>query len=398
MEWKPKDANLDESQRIIIKECLAAIRAVKAVHKIPWISGFAGNGKSVVLVHTMEQLADLESDSSIAFVTYTHALKDLVRHSLLPRHRNRIYVQTHTTFISDKKNYDYVFLDEVQDISEKHLEKIRDLSGSLVLAGDFAQSIYPANDPISLDSLKRSFKVQEHRLLKMFRLTKRLAEIVIKLLPKGLFTQGEPSLLTEEVPPRLFSFDDSDEEYAWLWREACLYAKTRSPAVILFPFKKDIESFLNFVSNSEKIGNVPRISKRNPYKKGQTSSDPYEDINNFFSSANLETLIQVLGSGSGSDGLDAASRRKVVFVMTYHSVKGLDFDTVFVPSLDFGKKLYPGAEALSKDENLENKLLFVALTRSRRNLFMSFSGSRPHKLIQDLGLKSISVNNEDINY
>lgn len=395
MEWKPKDANLDESQRFIIKECLTAIRSMNGVHRIPWVSGFAGNGKSVVLVHTMEQLADLEADASIAFITYTHALKDLVHHSLLPRHRNRIQVQTHTTFISDKKKYDYVFLDEVQDISEKHLDKIRDFSGSMVLAGDFAQSIYPANDPISVDELKKSFKVQEHRLLKMFRLTKRLAEIVIKLLPKGLFTQGEPSLLAEEVPPRLFSFNDRDDEYAWLWKEACLYAKTRSPAVILFPFKKDIESFLNFVGNSEGIGNVPG---RKAYKRGQGSSDPYEDINNFFNSANLESLIQVLGSGSGSAGLEAASKRKVVFVITYHSAKGLDFDTVFVPSLDFGKKLYPGMEALSMDENLENKLLFVALTRSRKNLFMSFSGSKPHHLVQNLGLKQISIDNEDTNY
>lgn len=109
MEWKPKDANLDESQRIIIKECLASIRNENTVHKIPWVSGFAGNGKSVVLVHTMEQLADLESSASIAFVTYTHALKDLVHHSLLPRHRNRIQVQTHTNFISEKKNMTMYF-------------------------------------------------------------------------------------------------------------------------------------------------------------------------------------------------------------------------------------------------------------------------------------------------
>jgi superfamily I DNA/RNA helicase len=397
MEWKPKDGNLDESQRVIIKECLAEIRSKgpNTIHKIPWVSGFAGNGKSVVLVHTMEQLADLESSASITFITYTHALKDLVHHSLLPRHRNRIKVQTHTNFISEKKYYDIVFLDEVQDISEKHLEKIRDLSGSLVLAGDFAQSIYPANKPITVDELKRSFKVQEHRLLKMFRLTKRLAEVVIKLLPRGLFTPGEPNPLAQEVPPRLFSFDDSDDEYAWLWGEACLYAKTRSPAVILFPFHKDIENFLNFVSNLEGIGNAPR---RKGYRRGEVSSDPYEEINNFFKESKLETLIQVLGSGSGSDGLVMASTKKLVFVMTYHSVKGLDFDTVFVPSLDFGKKLYPGMEALSMDENLENKLLFVALTRSRKNLFMSFSGSRPHMLVQNLGLKPISVDSENANY
>lgn len=395
MEWKPKDVNLDESQRRIIKNCLDAIQTKNSVYRIPWVSGFAGNGKSVVLVHTMEQIAELEKNASIAFITYTHALKDLISHSLLPKHKERIDVKTHTSFISEKNYYDYVFIDEVQDISQAHLEKMSSLSGSMVIAGDFAQSIYPANKPISLDQLKRVFSVEEHRLLKMFRLTKKLADIVVKLLPSGSFTKGEPLNLGEEVPPRLLNFDGENEEFEWLWNEACLYSYTRKPSLILFPFKKDIENFLNFVSNLEDLGNIPRIN--NSFRGGEPK-DPYLDINNFFKDADLNTLVQVLGSGSGSDGLELASSKKVVFVMTYHSSKGLDFDTVFVPSLDEGKKLYPGIASITENKDLESKLLFVALTRSRKNLFMSYSTNKPHHLISNFGLKPIQINNSNSDY
>lgn len=110
MEWKPKAANLDEIQRQIIRDCVNGIQNSGEVFQIPWISGFAGNGKSVVLVHIMEQLADLDDKASIAFITYTHALKDLIATSILTRFKTRITVQTHTNFINEKLSYDYVLL------------------------------------------------------------------------------------------------------------------------------------------------------------------------------------------------------------------------------------------------------------------------------------------------
>lgn len=395
MEWKPKAANLDEIQRQIIRDCVKAIENSDDVYKIPWISGFAGNGKSVVLVHIMEQLADIDEKASIAFVTYTHALKDLITHSILTRFKNRITVQTHTNFINEKISYDYVFVDEVQDISEVDLQKIKGLSGGLVLAGDFAQSIYPDNKPITSNKLKTTFNVIEHRLLKMYRLTKRLADIVMNLLPAGLFTMGEPNPLSEEVPPRLYKFTNEEEQFKWVWENAASYSQPRSPSVILFPFHKDIEAFVNYVSTSKGFGHTPR---RATYKKGQGRVDPYQDINNFFLGKDMQALLQVLGNGSGSSAISISSSRRVVFLMTYHSVKGLDFDTVFVPSLDNGKKLYPGRELLNQDSDIENKLLFVALTRSKKFLFMSYVGEIPHDLIQMLNIKVTQQNSQENNY
>lgn len=229
----------------------------------------------------------------------------------------------------------------------------------------------------------------------MYRLTKRLADIVIKLLPVGLFTMGEPNPLSEEVPPRLYKFPSENEQFKWVWENAVSYSQPRSPSVILFPFHKDIESFVDFVSTSEGFGHAPR---RASYRKGQSRVDPYQEINEFFLEKDLRALLQVLGNGSGSSAISISSSRKVVFLMTYHSAKGLDFDTVFVPSLDSGKKLYPGRDMLNQDSDIENKLLFVALTRSKKFLFMSYVGDKPHDLIQVLNIQVTQQNLQENTY
>jgi superfamily I DNA/RNA helicase len=202
---------------------------------------------------------------------------------------------------------------------------------------------------------------------------------------------GEPNPLSEEVPPRLYKFSNEKDQFKWVWENAVSYSQPRSPAVVLFPFHKDIEAFVDFVAISQGFGHAPR---RAAYRRGQGRVDPYQDINDFFSGKDSKALLQVLGNGSGSSAISISSSRKVIFLMTYHSAKGLDFDTVFVPSLDNGKKLYPGRELLNQDNDIENKLLFVALTRSKKFLFMSYVGDKPHQLIQALNIQITQQNSQ----
>ena len=56
-------------------------------------------------------------------------------------------------------------------------------------------------------------------------------------------------------------------------------------------------------------------------------------------------------------------------VMTYHSAKGLQFEAVFLPYLEN----FSGEEA-------NRKSLYVAMTRTYRNLYVMYSGSLPFPL------------------
>ncbi|MGD9943018.1 MAG: UvrD-helicase domain-containing protein [Burkholderiaceae bacterium] len=85
----------------------------------------------------------------------------------------------------------------------------------------------------------------------------------------------------------------------------------------------------------------------------------------FLSHASLEA-----GENQAGEGSDA------VQLMTVHSAKGLEFDAVFITGLEEG--LFPHENSSSEVEGLEEerRLMYVAITRARQRLYMSFSQTR----------------------
>jgi superfamily I DNA/RNA helicase len=70
---------------------------------------------------------------------------------------------------------------------------------------------------------------------------------------------------------------------------------------------------------------------------------------------------------------------KTVYLSTFHSAKGLEFENVFVPFLVSNKLPDPEAVANAVSEDVafsdEIKLLYVATTRSKYGLYMTYSGT-----------------------
>ena len=85
----------------------------------------------------------------------------------------------------------------------------------------------------------------------------------------------------------------------------------------------------------------------------------------FLTHASLEA-----GDNQAQAGADA------VQLMTVHSAKGLEFDAVFITGLEEG--LFPHENSLSDADGLEEerRLMYVAITRARQRLYLSFSQTR----------------------
>jgi len=90
-----------------------------------------------------------------------------------------------------------------------------------------------------------------------------------------------------------------------------------------------------------------------------------DDLAAFLSHASLEAGERE--AGAGQDALQ---------LMTVHSAKGLEFSAVFVSGLEEG--LFPHENALSENEGLEEerRLMYVAITRARKRLYLTRSASR----------------------
>jgi DNA helicase II / ATP-dependent DNA helicase PcrA len=85
----------------------------------------------------------------------------------------------------------------------------------------------------------------------------------------------------------------------------------------------------------------------------------------FLTHASLEA-----GDNQAQAGADA------IQLMTVHSAKGLEFDAVFITGIEEG--LFPHEQSLSDDDGVEEerRLMYVAITRARRRLYLSFSQTR----------------------
>ncbi len=85
----------------------------------------------------------------------------------------------------------------------------------------------------------------------------------------------------------------------------------------------------------------------------------------FLTHASLEA-----GDNQAQAGQDA------IQLMTVHSAKGLEFDAVFITGLEEG--LFPHENSLADHDGLEEerRLMYVAITRARQRLYLSFSQTR----------------------
>lgn len=90
-----------------------------------------------------------------------------------------------------------------------------------------------------------------------------------------------------------------------------------------------------------------------------------DPLSRFLAHASLEA-----GEHQAEAGQDA------VQLMTVHSAKGLEFDVVFITGLEDG--LFPHENSITEIEGLEEerRLMYVAVTRARKRLYLSLAQSR----------------------
>jgi len=88
----------------------------------------------------------------------------------------------------------------------------------------------------------------------------------------------------------------------------------------------------------------------------------------------LSKLIEDVSLASDQDSLD--TKHSAVRLMTVHASKGLEFEYVFITGLE--ENLFPHnkpGEAKEDDEE-ERRLFYVALTRAKKKLYLSYTGVR----------------------
>lgn len=120
--------------------------------------------------------------------------------------------------------------------------------------------------------------------------------------------------------------------------------------------------FENTPEANERIGNIEEfISAVAQY------SDSEEN-------PTLEGFLEKVALVSDTDDMD--DKKNAVTLMTIHSAKGLEYPVIFITGLE--ENLFPVISALNENEDMEEerRLFYVAVTRAKVKLYITFSNQR----------------------
>ncbi|AJC94334.1 UvrD/REP family helicase [Campylobacter volucris] len=140
---------------------------------------------------------------------------------------------------------------------------------------------------------------------------------------------------------------------------------------------KEKENLLEIITSLENEFKFKEFYKDNPEGEDKLLNidEFYANLKDKISHGNYSKLDDILNEISllnEQDGLDQES----ICIMSIHASKGLEFDYVFIVGLEEG--FFPLTSESSNIEE-ERRLAYVAITRAKKKLYLSYANSRFYK-------------------
>lgn len=250
-----------------------------------------------------------------------------------------LYVHNELLADTTSRRYAHIIVDEGQDFSPMMIKSLVSAvaeGGSFTFFGDVAQQIYGSR--LSW----RDSGIDTEKIWRFdanYRNPATITKFAADITNSKYWCQDSDMIkatfcIAEGPKPILVKFDTENKEIAWVVEHAIETSRTSS-TVIVCRTRTDIDIFL-------------RAFKRRDCHTTEINSD----------TAGFAHI-------------------KDVYLSTFHAVKGLEFENVFIPFLNDSKLPDPDAvaQAVSEEDAYadEIKLLYVAATRSKYGLYMTYS-------------------------
>ena len=326
------------------------------------LHGYPGSGKSILLVYLLRRLKQEHPEKTYAVISYTHALADLFRTGFNELGMDAVPVMTPFELQRSNRMFDYIFCDEIQDLSPETLSMIKSKARDyMIAAGDTNQSIYSL-DPLSntppihdIHQAATILGATTTHLNIIYRLTRSVIEAVKMLMPQMANNWTAMDDIThEDVQIKLRKASSLVSECRYVYDKALENCSNNERTAILIPTHKEILKFVNQVL--ENNGKLPWTFVQNSFGKPD-----YNRLNDYLRSQGIKMMY--VGNSYGS--LYRAEQEDLIVVMTYASSKGLDFKNVYMPYLKHDLWITTNAR-----KSLTT--FMVAMTRSSLRLMMSY--------------------------
>lgn len=351
MPWIIPENKLDTQQRSFLD-------TVDITRSNVWIKGFAGSGKSVLLVYVAKKILSRNPSSRILMVVFTQSLVEMFK-AAFNELGLRINVDTYYGFMKGTTSYDYILCDEAQDLTPRVIREMNSRCNHIVVAGDSNQSIYES-DPrwreatVSSSEIARLINGNPFELNIIHRLSRSIIDAVQRFLPRMNIFSSMRDMTKSDTQIRLCEAPSMQKEVGYIMEQAVKAVNQGYTVGVLIPTQNKILEFVNKALSD--AGKPEWTAQTNNWGKIDFGA-----MNRYLQNQGLK--LKYVGNGYGS--FDESDHK--VIIMTFHSAKGLDFDYVFIPFAN-------SSMFISADESLAKTLFMVAMTRSRQNLYITYYG------------------------
>ncbi len=344
------------------------------------VGGAPGSGKTQILLHRARHLLDTHGmdASRLRIFVFTNVLTDYIQSALgllnlpvscvstldkwccdyyeanisrsLPwnkEEKTRDYSAIRKAVLhkltGGRPLYDFALVDEGQDLEPVHFDILKAIARHVTVCIDHNQQIYDhgSKEPEILGrfDLKRS----NCTLLSAFRCSPYIVDLAARFLAseeqRVAFVRQNRAPMTERETPLLYVAGDFDEERTRLIEVVKTRQAKGEKIAILLPTKRQVYGFA----------------------MGLTE-------------AGLQVEIRKEGKAAKFPPLDFTS--DLPKLLTYHSAKGLTFDSVLLPRLVTG--------TFGRSKTPETNLLFVGVTRATKWVFLSTQRGRELSAVEAL--------------
>lgn len=331
--WDIEDEQMDEDQLDLIEENLTQSMLV---------AGCAGSGKSIIALHKAKQV--LEAGYSVYLIAYTKSLR-----SFMDEGRKDQLLRPHCCYYHqwkyDKKmpSADYIIVDEIQDFTkEEILEFMHAARKCFFFFGDTAQSIFHFEDrptlPVQREKGNSRESIEEITGLTAWQLYNNYR------LPKGV-AKITQQYIGVNVPPYRDRVYKSEEN--------------------------TIPHFLGYQNEEEQLEAIKRLIQSDKFHNIGIFLPTNDMVFDLFTKLTQDGYNVECKYSFGTDcfiTLDFRTNRPKI--MTYHSAKGLQFETVILPY----------CQPIPVQDEQARKSLYVAMTRTYKELYMMYIGNMPSPL------------------
>ncbi|OFQ08377.1 hypothetical protein HMPREF2955_03215 [Prevotella sp. HMSC073D09] len=356
----PPSNKLDPQQQAFLDKVNTLIDSSSSSFRNQWIQGFAGSGKSVLLAYAAKTILAKKPNARILVIVFTQSLVEMFKADFKEIGlEKKISIDTYYGFMTSRAHYDFILCDEVQDLTTRVIREMNARSSNIIVAGDSNQSIFE-RDPrwrentVTPSEISRLINGDQYELGIIHRLSRSLIDAVQRFLPRMNIFSTKRDMTKEDTQIRLCEAPSEAKEVKYIMEQATKAINVGDSTAILIPTAQKIIHFINQALRD--AGKSEWVESTNNWGRVDFGS-----MNSHLHKEGLK--MQYVGNGYGS--FDENDRR--IIVMTFHSAKGLDFENVFIPFANASMYICP-------NDSLAKTLFMVAMTRTRKNLYITYNG------------------------